>query len=265
MNDVSKGQVAASAAEIYDTFFIPALFGRFAPIVAEAARIAPGDRVLDIACGTGVLAREALQRTGRQGTVTGLDCNPGMLAVARRTAEIDWREGTAEALPFADASFDRVLCQFGLMFFQDRTGALNEMRRVVRPGGRIAVAVWASLEETPGYAALVSLLRRLFDEDRALPLTSPYCLGDPAKLAALFAEAGMGTASIALHEGEAVFPSIHQWIETDVKGWTLGPLIDDAEYSLLQREAATALSRFAGNDGQVRFRHPALVATVDVP
>src|SRR5436190_8153758 len=151
----STGQVNADAARIYDEFFVPALFAEWAQPVCDAAQIRPGDRVIDIACGTGVAAREAAKRSGARGEVTGIDRNSGMLAVAREQApQIDWLEGRAEALPFDDDSFDAALCQFGLMFFEDKALALREMRRVIGPGGRAAVAVWDRVENSPGYAAM---------------------------------------------------------------------------------------------------------------
>ncbi len=186
MDDVQQGQVTRSAADVYEEFFVPALFAPWSAPVAEAAGIAPGQEVLDVACGTGVLAREAAKRVQPGGTVTGLDRNDGMLAVARRKAPgIDWRHGLAEQLPFEDGRFDAVVSQFGLMFFEDRARALAEMWRVLKPGGRLAVAVWDSLERTPGYAAMTALLHELFGEQIAEALRAPYCLGDPRALAAL--------------------------------------------------------------------------------
>jgi ubiquinone/menaquinone biosynthesis C-methylase UbiE len=154
MVETSKGQVTRSAAEIYEEFFVPALFQEWAAPLAAAARIAAGDRVLDVGCGTGALARAAAERVGPNGAVVGLDRNEGMLAVARRLGrDIEWRQGMAEALPFPDASFAAVVSQFSLMFFEDRETALREMWRVIKPGGRLAVAVWDAVERTPGYAA----------------------------------------------------------------------------------------------------------------
>ena len=156
-----RGQVSRSAAEVYEEFFVPALFRQWVQPVADAADIRAGDRVLDVACGTGILARHAATRVGAAGSVCGVDINEGMLAVARREApEIEWRKGAAEALPFADDGFDAVVSQFGLMFFADQAKAIREMRRVLRPGGRLAVAVWDSLANTPGYAAMTALLQR---------------------------------------------------------------------------------------------------------
>ena len=258
-----KGQVTRSAAEIYEEFFVPALFQQWTPIVADAAGIKAGQRVLDVACGTGVLAREAARRVGGAGLVTGLDRNEGMLAMARRIAPaVEWKAGRAEQLPFADASFDAVVSQFGLMFFDDRAQALREMRRVLKPGGRLAVAVWDRLENSPGYAAMAGLLERLFGRRIASELHAPFALGDPEALRVLFAEAGLGKAKVATHAGTARFPSIEAWVRTDVKGWTLADLIDDDQYALLLREAAVALRRYAKVDGIVIFDAPALIVTV---
>ena len=172
MEAMDRGQLTGSAAEVYEAFFVPALFGEWAPRLCDAASIGPDKRALDVACGTGVVAREAVRRGA---DVTGLDCNPGMLAVATRLAPaVDWHEGRAEALPFDDARFDAVTCQFGLMFFEDRVKALAEMARVTRPGGALVVATWDALERTPGYAAIVELLQRLFGEEIAGTLRAPF-------------------------------------------------------------------------------------------
>ncbi|MGE5147023.1 MAG: methyltransferase domain-containing protein [Candidatus Eiseniibacteriota bacterium] len=258
MDDAIKGQVTGSAAEIYDAFFVPALFAEWAPRVAEAAGLAPGRRVLDVACGTGVLALEAAGRVAPGGAVTGLDRNDGMLAVARRkSSSVDWREGRAEALPFDAGAFDAVVSQFGLMFFDDRVAALREMARVARPGSRIAVAVWAGLDAVPGYEAMTKLLARLFGNRIADQLRAPYALGDKAALRVLFADAGLRNVEIATPEGMARFPSIESWVRTDIKGWTLADQIDDGQYETLQAEAPKALAGFVQSDGSVAFRHPA--------
>jgi SAM-dependent methyltransferase len=263
---IERGQVNRSAAEVYEEFFVPALFQEWAPRVAEAAGIRPGDKVLDVACGTGVLAREAARRVEPSGEVAGLDRNPGMLAVASRQApKIAWREGLAESLPYDAGQFDAVLSQFGLMFFDDRVRALQEMWRVLYPGGRLAVAVWDGLKTTPGYAAMTELLQRLFGERIAAGLRAPFVLGDPDELRSLFAAAGMPEVQIATETGTARFPSIEAWVHTDVKGWTLADLIDDAQYRTLLRAAQAELKRFALADGTVAFASPAHIVTIAKP
>ena len=119
-----KGQVTLSAAEIYDSRFVPSLFGQFAPLLVTFAGVAKGDRVLDAATGTGIVALSAAEAGAR---VTGLDVNTGMLVVARRkSGTVDFVEGDVAALPFDEGSFDVVTCQFGFMFFPDRARALSE-------------------------------------------------------------------------------------------------------------------------------------------
>src|SRR5262245_35680273 len=116
MSNQDAWQLAHDAAVAYEKDFVPAIFAQWPPVLAEIAGISPGGRVLEVACGTGVLAREAATRTGSMGRVTGLDLNEGMLAIARRLRpEIDWRQGNAAKLPFADSAFDVVVSQFALM------------------------------------------------------------------------------------------------------------------------------------------------------
>ncbi len=142
MGENDRAQATRSPAEVYEEFFVPALFRQWASRVADAAGIEPGQQVIDVACGTGVLARTVADRVGAKGKVVGLDASAEMLAVARRKAPaIEWRQGRAEALPFASDSFDAAVSQFGLMFFEDRRAALQEMLWTVRRGGRLAVAV----------------------------------------------------------------------------------------------------------------------------
>jgi SAM-dependent methyltransferase len=246
----------------YEEFFVPALFQQWTSRVAEAADIRSGERVLDVACGTGVLARAVAGRVGPDGTVVGLDLNDGMLAVAKRRApDIEWKHGRAEALPFDGASFDAVVSQFGLMFFEDRPAALREMLRALRPGGRLAVAVWGALGDSPGYAALADVLQRQVGDHAADALRAPFVLGDSKVVRALLDEAGIHDAKISTQDGTARFPSIESWIYTDIKGWTLADMIDDAQYDRLLEEAQRVLKAFAGADGTVTFGLSAHIVT----
>lgn len=263
MNEIARGQVIQSAAEIYDQFFLPALFEEWPDRVLAAAQVKPGQDVLDVACGTGVLTLVAADKVGSDGSVTGLDINEGMLAVARKKSDaIEWRHGKAESLPFPDEHFDRVVCQFALMFFDERRAAIREMTRVLRPGGRMAVAVWDSLENTPGYAAVSSLLQRLFGEEAAESIRAPYNLGDVQVLQSIFTGNGLSDLEIMTHQGTARFPSLESWMFTDIKGWTLAGLIDDDQFQLLLGEARKELRQFAGEDGKVAFPAPAHIVTV---
>lgn len=257
----SDGQIATDAAVVYEEFFVPALFSEWAPRVADALEPVTDGRVLDVACGTGVLARELARRWG-PARVCGVDCNEGMLAVGRRLApKVDWRLARAEALPFETGQCAAVGSQFGLMFFADRARALSEMWRVLAPEGKLAVAVWGRLEDTPGYLAMVDLLGALFGDRIADELRAPFCLGDSSALRDLFDEAAIPDARVDTIQGMARFPSIEDWVHTDVRGWTLAGLLDDEQYALLQRRAPDALRSHVVGDGRVQFTSPAHIVS----
>lgn len=178
----------SSFPEIYEQALVGPLFRPWVDTLLDDVELRPGDRVLDIACGTGIAARLAKERLGASGRVVGVDVNAQMLAVARRVApSIDWREGDAGALPLRDdEQFDVVLCQQGFQFFQDRAAAAREMRRALAAGGRLAVSTWRPDEEFP-------LLRRLREiaESHLGPIDDRrHSLGEPGPIEAVLGEAG---------------------------------------------------------------------------
>lgn len=258
MNTTTKER---SPAEIYDEKFVPALFGPWGPVLAEAAGVAPGQAVLDVACGTGALTLAAARIVGPDGRVTGLDANPEMLAVARRKSDaVDWREGRAEELPFEEGSFDAVVSQFAFMFFDDGPRALSEMMRVLKPGGRLAVAVCAAVERSPGYAAFARLLDRLFGEEVGDAFRAPFVLGEAADLRKIAHAAGIEDASVEEQIGDVRFRSIAELVGTErACVWTLGGLLNDDQFDLLLKESEQALQPFTDADGFVRFDMPALI------
>jgi SAM-dependent methyltransferase len=262
-------QRPSEAATSYQDLLVPALMEVWAPQVAAAANIRPGDRVLDVACGTGVLARAAARRAAPTGTVTGLDLDPGMLAVAARLSPtLRWQQGTAEALPFPDQSFEAVVSQFGLMFFPDPTAGLREMLRVLVPGGRLVVAVWASLADTPAYAAEVALVERLAGAAAADALREPFALGETPRLAELYAAAGITGAQISLRHGLGRFPSIRVMLEADLRGWLplVGIVLGEELIAEILRQAEVALQPFVTHEGDsVAFASPAVLARAAKP
>jgi len=255
MNDQPSPDQIASATG-YEELLVPALLGQWTGRVLDAARVGAGDRILDVACGTGVLARAAAERVGPSGKVEGIDPDPGMLAVAGRLEPgIGWRRATAESLPYRDGSFDATVSQFGMMFFADPRLAVAEMRRVLAKGGRLAVAVWDTLETNPGYAAEVALLDRLAGARAADAVRLPFTLGDRDALAALLAEAGLDEVAVATYAGKARFPSVRVMVAADLRGWL--PLLGiDLEEDLIERiltGAEEALAGLVAGDGTVEF------------
>ena len=261
-------QVQIAAATEYEDFFVPALFRDWPWRMIEAARIEPGHRVLDVACGTGIVARTAIERVGSDGRIAGVDINAGMLSVAARLAPaIEWRRGPAEALPYPDDSFDAVVCQFGLMFFADRRQALVEMLRVLAPGGHLAVSVWERLERTPVYASEVSVLDRIAGSRAADALRAPFVLGDLDALGKLVADAGLPHAAITTYTGLARFPSVRSLLEADLRGWLplMGVALPEDTIQTILIEAERALAEYAAPDGTLTFESPAHVVTARKP
>jgi len=262
MTDRATGQLNTSAADYYEEYFVPSLFKERTEPLLDLAGISAGDSILDVGCGTGVLARDAWQRLDDSGSVIGIDRNDGMVATAQRVApEIEWRIGQAESLPFEDASFDHVISQFALMFFEDRAAGLAEMWRVTKPGGRLTLAVWDRLENTPGYAAMADIDARLFGDGVANELLTPYSMGDKDVLLDLCAEAGIANACLTTHEGMARFASIKDWVDLDVKGWTLGEIIGPEGHERLLKAAEEELKQFVQDDGTVAFVSPSHMVT----
>jgi SAM-dependent methyltransferase len=261
---ISAPEEAIAAASAYEELHVPALFEQWADRVLDAAQVRDGDRVLDVACGTGILAREAASRVGSDGCVAGVDPNPGMLVVAERLEpSVRWQESVAESLPYDHGSFDAVVSQFGLMFFTDRNAALREIKRVLVSGGRMAVAVWESLERSEAYPIEVELLERIAGSEAAEALRAPFVLGDPRELEKLFRSAGVGSVDVTTHRGTARFPSVRTMVEADLRGWlpVMGVVLPEGQIQRILEEAERALRRYVTADGTVEFQSPAHIVS----
>lgn len=197
-------------AETYEQYFVPAMFRPWADVLLRHACLQAGNRLLEVACGTGVVARQAASLVGVGGSVVATDTNTAMLGVARslpapRGPKIDWGEANAMALPFKDGGFDAVLCQHGLQFFPDRALALREMHRVLVPAGQATSIVLQSLGRHPVFEALMESVARQL----AMPLSAvmtPFALSDTEELGTLFTLAGFRNVKIVSDSITARFP-----------------------------------------------------------
>ncbi|HVP00012.1 MAG TPA: methyltransferase domain-containing protein [Bryobacteraceae bacterium] len=175
-------------SEMYEQWLVGPLFRPWAEIALDELNITSGDRVLDIACGTGIVARTARERLGDAACVVGVDISKDMLAVARKIAPgIEWREGNAAALPLREGEqFDIIVCQQGLQFFPDKPATAAQMRRAAAPDGRLAVATWRSDDEIPFFREL----RRIAERHLGAIADQRYSFGDAGPLEELLRHAG---------------------------------------------------------------------------
>ncbi len=247
-----QNQSAESPAEIYEHFIVPAIFVPWLPTFLELASLRPGDRVLDVACGTGVIAREAVSQVGPEGSVVGIDINPNMLDMARVIEpSVDWRECNAQDLPFDDEEFDVVVCQQGLQFFSERDVALREMRRVLKPGGCIALASWRDIESIPGHYALAQAIEKHVSSEAAALMSSGFRLGDADTIRTLLEESGFRDVRVHREGKTASFPSPQAFVRNIVAGSALGRaggVIPEELMTVLIRDVEAALQPYVNND-----------------
>lgn len=256
MTTKSGFQLKGRGPELYEEIWIPALMGQCAIDLVDAAKIRTGDTVLDVGCGTGVVARRAAMCNDRPNRIAGADINEGMLEIASRLAEqnglgdIRWQCCDAASMPFEEATFDAVLCQQGLQFMPDRHAALSEMARVLKPNGRLAASVWKS--ESPFGRALSSALDRRFGEGTTSPWKAAFSLGDRDELRSLAEAAGFRNC----HVGYDVKITRHSAPDAFVWGvLSASPLadsvaeFDDSERNDLICEIVEALANYMDDSG----------------
>lgn len=259
--EVSSNEIIA--ANYYEDNFVPTLFSRWSPVIIGAAEIRTGHSVLDVACGTGIVIRDIGRSPCSSLNLSGLDISPGMIEVARSLApEIDWHVGDAMALPFADDQFDRVVCQFGLMFFADRVKAVTEMMRVLKPGGKLAVLVWDKLANNPGFSSKVDILQKLAGARVADALRAPFCLGNRSQIDEIAIKAKLQDFDIKSYSGEACFQSLRQFIDAELRGWLpiMGVNLDEYLIERIYQQCEHELANYLDSlDGRLVMPTSALV------
>lgn len=242
-----------NAPQNYQQFFVPSIGGPVAKDLVASAHLEPGERVLDIACGTGVVTRLAAERVGPESKVTGLDLNPGMLAVARSSTPdnltIEWMEGNAEAMPLEDGGFDVVLCQMGLQFVPDKDAALREMRRVLAPGGRIHINL-------PGpkplmFAIMADAIARHMGRQGADFIDLVFSLHDATELRDLFENAGFTNVETDTQPKSLVLPQPNEFLWQYIHSTPLAVQAMNADPALrekLERDVCVKCKEFVVAD-----------------
>lgn len=263
-------QLEGSSPELYQRYLVPAITSKWADDLVDRARPRSGEAVIDVACGTGVVARSAAARMGA-GRVTGLDLNPGMLAVARTVpsegATIEWIEGSALDLPFAAASFEVALCQLGLQFFPDRALALREMHRVLKASGRLALSVYSAIERTPGAHAFVLALDEVLGAGASEVKRGEHAFAAQGEVEALLNEAGFAAVEVQAVVQEIAFPSVLDYVRFQLLATPMTALLKgkrEEERGTAIAAVAERTARFAGrprvDDDRFVFPQEAYVA-----
>ena len=252
-------QLEQSGPEAYERYLVPPMFAPWAERLIDRIDLRTGDRVLDVGCGTGIVARRVAARMGDEGSVVGLDTNEGMLDVAEATAAesrlaIEWRQGDASEIPFPDGAFDVVCCQQTLQFVPDPGTVVREIRRVLAPGGRAAVTVWRPLEFNPGYVTLAEALEHYVADDAGMMMRSPFPSWDGDYLRVLARAAGFSKPSVFVEIGSVRYPSATEFVRREAASSPLSESLGDLAQEVreaLVTEVEDALREYTDDDGLV--------------
>lgn len=254
-----------SAAENYQRFFVPAIGMPLAIELIRLAALRPDERVLDVACGTGVVARLAAEQVGATGTVAGLDVNAGMLAVARSItspgASIEWYEASAESMPLPDEAFDVVLCQLSLQFMSDKLSALQEMRRVLVHDGRMMLNVPGRAGQI--FAVVAEAMRRHISPEAAGFVRHVFSLNDTSELRRLTSEAGFRDIAVDANTKLLRLPPPKEFLWQYVHSTPLAGLVAEAsddERAALEHDVVAEWQDFE-EDGAMTYQQDILVVT----
>jgi ubiquinone/menaquinone biosynthesis C-methylase UbiE len=254
---VTISTLSGSAAERYQRNMVPAIFLPFAEDLLGYAALEDGEHVLDVACGTGIVSLLAWPAVASSGSVVGLDINPNMLKVAREIAHqqgaaIEWKEGEAGDMAFADGQFDAILCQHGIQYFPDRPAALAEMRRVLKDDGRLIANLWRAIEFNPGHLVFAEVLERHVSQEAGATRRAPFKLSQREEIRRLFSDAGFANVTIHLSTRVTRFPSAEAMVRIMMAGTPLGGAMADADPGLVTRvidEVTSGLENFVDDDG----------------
>jgi ubiquinone/menaquinone biosynthesis C-methylase UbiE len=244
-------------ADKYEQDLVPAIFIPWSHSTIAMAEPQKGEYVLDVACGTGVVARNIASYLGPQGKVVGLDSSPEMLATARSLpssseATIQWIEGFAQHLPFARATFNIALCQAGLQFISDQLAALQEMHRVLKPGGRVVITVFREIQHAPAFAILAETVTSYAAPLMIRSIMTPFTLGDIDAVQKLVEQAGFQRISIREETKEIHFPSAEKFVRGRLLGTYHHDTVDDQMLARAVKETGEALRPYEVN-GELVF------------
>ena len=255
-----------SAAQAYQRFFVPAIATPVSTQLVNAAALRTGEAVLDVACGTGLIARRAAAAVGVTGTVTGVDLAPDMIDVAAATdqpqgADIEWQVTDAVSIPQPDRSYDVALCQMGLMFIENKAAALAEMHRILKFGGRIVINVPGLIQ--PPFEGMASAIAEHINPELAGFVRAVFSMHDPEPLGDLLAQVGFGEVATTEYVAEFDLPGPAEFLWQYINLTPMAPRIAEASEETQAEMEAQVVNSWAGwvVDGRVPLAQPMVLAT----
>ncbi len=268
MTDVSYRKYTGAGAADYERFFVPAIAGPVSADLLRAAELQPDDRVLDVGCGTGLIARRAAATVGDRGSVAGIDVSADMIEVAESLAvgdgaPIEWHQGDAASLPFPDGSFDVVLCQMSLMFVEDRQAAMSEMHRVLAQGGRVLISTPGSIQ--PTFELMEQAIVEHISPDLAGFVRMVFSMDDPAVHDELLREAGFDEVESTTYTATLDLPSPAEFLWQYINLTPMGPFVADAPETARDALEAQVVKTWDPyvRDGRTPIEQPMVLATGD--
>lgn len=267
MTQQGQWQLSGSAAELYERYVVPYYFAGWSEDLIEQTDLQPGERVLDVACGTGIVARIAAERVGESGKVTGLDLNSGMLETAASvslpsgTPPISWVQCSATDMQLEDESFDVIFCQQGFQFFPDKEGALREMSRVLVPGGRFAISVWRG--SNPYLTALQNGVERHVSTEAANQMRSSRLAPGAEEFGSLITEAGFRSVQVVPSIKTRKLPPPEEYVPLHLSAMPVAAdiaALDDHSRSALIKDITAELQPYV-KDGELVFTDQTNIAT----
>lgn len=248
-------QLTDTGPGAYERYMVPIHCETRAKDLLDRVHLQPGEHILDVACGTGIVARHAARRVGVRGKVVGVELNPAMLEVAQQVSAhhepIEYLEGDAGALPVPDAAFDVALCQHAIMFFPDREASVREMHRALKPNGRVAVSVFRSTEFNPAFKHLITALERHAGPDAAEFMRSPFIMESVAQMRTLFEQAGFKEISVVNRIVTLRYPSVAHMVRYETLNIADPALHTTETQEALNREMNTLVEAYIDDYGVV--------------